>query len=156
MRPVSGRLMNWMVFSDFLLQFVQLFIFGSNGAFEVGDNKQQSETDRDFQIDFSGGKIIGNSKHIPIGAGYPKIGNRIIDVEQIENFETYIHFLEMAQQRILGRPFFANQHFGYSHVDTPVRRHPEYILPPFGMGRQLEAGSRKGGYVHFQDGFPGR
>ena len=88
MRPVSGRLMNWMVFSDFLLQFVQLFIFGSNGAFEVGDNKQQSETDRDFQIDFSGGKIIGNSKHIPIGAGYPKIGNRIIDVEQIENLKT--------------------------------------------------------------------
>ena len=40
-----------------------------------------SESDGEFQVNFSGSQVVGYGKHIAPVAGYPKVGNRIVNVE---------------------------------------------------------------------------
>jgi len=59
--------------------------------------KDKLKFHRQFQIKLPVGEVVGNRKLVALNAGNPKVGNGVVDVQQVENFEADPHIVDVPE-----------------------------------------------------------
>ena len=75
---------------------------------------------RQLQVYFPVSEIIGYSKLVAINAGYPEIGDGVVDIQQVENFKTNPHIIDVFPEMVVNRIGSTDNYFGESEVDSAV------------------------------------